>query len=52
MFNGLASCDLEDSVAVGGLELVTIKTVREAEAAAPGSAAEFAEQRGLAIARG
>ena len=50
MFNGLASSDLQDAVPICGLELLAIKAVGEAKAAAPAAGAEFAQQRGLAVA--
>ena len=43
MFDGLASGDLQDAVAIGGFELFAIKAVGEAEAAAPAAGAEFAQ---------
>ena len=47
------SCrDLEDAVAEIGGELLAVETVGEAEAAAPGAAAELAQQNGCLIAAG
>ena len=49
MFDGFAGRDLEDAVAVVRLQLVAIQAVGEAEAAAPGPAAEFAQQRCVVV---
>ena len=43
VFNGLASSDLQDAVPICGLELLAIKAVGEAKAAAPAARAEFAQ---------
>ena len=45
MFDGFCGGDFEDAVAVSGFEVVALEALGEAEAAAPGAAAEFTQQR-------
>ena len=44
-----AGVDFKNAVPIAGLELVAIEAVGETEAAAPGAAAEFAQQRCVAV---
>ena len=49
MFHRFAGVDFKNAVPIAGLELVAIEAVGETEAAAPGAAAEFAQQRCVAV---
>ena len=49
MFNRFSSGDLKNAVAIAGLQLLSVEAMREAEATAPSTSAEFAEHWGKAV---
>ena len=47
MFDRFSSGDLQDAVAIAGLQLLSVEAMGEAEAPAPSASAEFAEHLSL-----